>query len=171
MLLQFITEPDPLFSLCVSDAHPGLQEAIRKELIGCSRQRCKIHFMRNILSHVPARDKKYPAGRIKPIWNQPDSHSAREYANRIIDEFEEQFSKSMNCLEEGLEDSVQSFEFSEIDSRKTSSANQLEVPLNWNRLPDGRIRWLLERKLRIILDTIGDQRWNHNSPLCVHRTG
>ncbi len=26
--------------------------------------------------------------------------------------------------------------------------------LNWNRLPDGRIRWLLERKLRTILDTI-----------------
>ncbi len=112
--------------LCVSDAHPGPQEAIRKELIGCSRQRCKIHFMRNILSHVPARDKKYLAGRIKQIWNQPDSHSAREYANRIIDEFEEQFPKSMNCLEEGLEDSVQFFEFSEIDSRKTSSANQLE---------------------------------------------
>ncbi len=82
--------------------------------------------MRNILSHVPARDKKYLAGRIKQIWNQPDSHSAREYANRIIDEFEEQFPKSMNCLEEGLEDSVQFFEFSEIDSRKTSSANQLE---------------------------------------------
>ncbi len=34
--------------------------------------------------------------------------------------------KMMKCLEEGLEDSVQFFEFSEIDSRKTSSANQLE---------------------------------------------
>ncbi len=112
--------------LCVSDAHLGLQAAIRKELIGCSWQRCKIHFMRNILSHLPARDKEAVAGRIKQIWNQPNSQSAREYAYRIIEEFEEQFPKSMTCLEDGLEDSLQYYEFSEIDSRKTASTNQLE---------------------------------------------
>ena len=38
----------------VSDAHQGLGSAIKKSLVGCSRQRCKVHFMRNILVHVPA---------------------------------------------------------------------------------------------------------------------
>ena len=35
--------------LCISDAHKGLQAAIRKEFIETSWQRCKVHFMRNIL--------------------------------------------------------------------------------------------------------------------------
>lgn len=112
--------------LCVSDAHLGLQAAIKKELIGCSWQRCKVHFMRNILSHVSAKDKEFLAGKIKQIWNQPDGKSARDYANRLIEELEERFPKATECLENGLEDSIQFFELSEIDGRKTSSTNQLE---------------------------------------------
>jgi len=38
--------------LCVSDAYKGLQVAIRKEFISNAWQRCKVHFMRNILAHV-----------------------------------------------------------------------------------------------------------------------
>jgi transposase-like protein len=37
-------------ALCVSDAHAGLQAAVRKEWLGASWQRCKVHFMRNITS-------------------------------------------------------------------------------------------------------------------------
>lgn len=39
--------------LCVSDAHKGLQAAIRNTLSGTTWQRCKVHFMRNILAYVP----------------------------------------------------------------------------------------------------------------------
>jgi putative transposase len=35
-------------SLCISDAHAGIQAAVKKELLGSSWQRCKVHFMRNI---------------------------------------------------------------------------------------------------------------------------
>lgn len=44
--------------LCVSDAHAGLQAAIRKEFLGASWQRCKVHFMRNILAHVNQKEKE-----------------------------------------------------------------------------------------------------------------
>jgi putative transposase len=44
--------------LAVSDAHQGLVSAIKKSFVGCSWQRCKVHFMRNILVHVPAKDKE-----------------------------------------------------------------------------------------------------------------
>jgi transposase-like protein len=40
-------------ALCVSDAHAGIQAAVRKEWLGASWQRCKVHFMRNILAKVP----------------------------------------------------------------------------------------------------------------------
>ena len=43
--------------LVVSDAHAGLVAAIRKGFPGASWQRCKVHFMRNILAHIPHKDK------------------------------------------------------------------------------------------------------------------
>ena len=38
--------------LVVSDAHVGLKKAIVAALAGASWQRCRVHFMRNVLSHV-----------------------------------------------------------------------------------------------------------------------
>jgi len=47
--------------LVVSDAHKGLVSAVKKSFIGASWQRCKVHFMRNILAHIPAKQKKFLA--------------------------------------------------------------------------------------------------------------
>lgn len=112
--------------LAVSDAHQGLVAAIRKSFIGCSWQRCKVHFMRNILAHIPAKDKESFAAKLKQIWQQPDYESAKRYAKLIIQEYETRFAKAIEVLENGLEDSLQYYEFPEIDSRKISSTNVLE---------------------------------------------
>ena len=42
--------------LVVSDAHKGLVSAVQKSFIGASWQRDKVHFMRNIMAHVPAKN-------------------------------------------------------------------------------------------------------------------
>jgi len=39
--------------LVISDAHEGLKAAIKKILTGSAWQRCRVHFMRNVLSQVP----------------------------------------------------------------------------------------------------------------------
>ena len=54
--------------LVVSDAHAGLVAAIRKGFPGASWQRCKVHFMRNILAHIPHKDKDSFAQNLKTIW-------------------------------------------------------------------------------------------------------
>jgi transposase-like protein len=41
----------------ISDAHQGTQAAVKKQWLGASWQRCKVHFMRNILAKIPHRDK------------------------------------------------------------------------------------------------------------------
>ena len=112
--------------LAVSDAHQGLVAAVQESFLGCSWQRCKVHFMRNILAHVPAKEKERFAARLKQIWQQPDSKSARIYANHLIQEYAGQFPKAVETLENGLEDSLQYYEFPEIDARKISSTNILE---------------------------------------------
>jgi transposase-like protein len=45
-------------SLVISDAHAGLVAVIRESFPGACWQRCKVHFMRNILVRVPYRDKQ-----------------------------------------------------------------------------------------------------------------
>ena len=39
--------------LVISDTHEGLKNAIAATLDGASWQRCRTHFMRNLLSRVP----------------------------------------------------------------------------------------------------------------------
>lgn len=110
----------------VSDAHKGLVKAIQKSFIGCSWQRCKVHFMRNVLAHVPAKEKEFFAAKLKQIWQQPDVQSARKYAQMLIDEYGDRFPKAIEILIEGLEESLQYYQFPEIDFRKISSTNMLE---------------------------------------------
>lgn len=112
--------------LVVSDAHKGLVKAARESFVGCSWQRCKVHFMRNILGCVSSRDKKYFAEKLKQIWLQPDYDSAKKYADWFMNEYEGKYSQAIATLEEGLEESLQFFNFRQIDARKIASTNLLE---------------------------------------------
>ena len=112
--------------LVVSDAHKGLIKAARESFVGCSWQRCKVHFMRNILAHISGKDKKSFAEKLKQIWLQPDYDSAKKYAHALMDEYEAKYHQAISTLEEGLEESLQFFSFPAIDARKIASTNLLE---------------------------------------------
>ncbi|MGE1062180.1 IS256 family transposase [Megasphaera paucivorans] len=112
--------------LVVSDAQKGLVKAAREAFIGCSWQRCKVHFMRNILAYVSDKNKKAFAEKLKQIWLQPDYESAQKYANELMNDYEAQYPRAILTSEDGLEDSLQFFSFQEIDARKISSTNLLE---------------------------------------------
>ena len=77
--------------LVVSDAHEGLKAAATKCFLGSSWQRCKVHFMRNILAHVDHKNKAYVAEKLKQIWNQPDRKTALQLATLFTKEFAETF--------------------------------------------------------------------------------
>ena len=88
--------------LCVSDAHKGLEAAIRQTLPGTTWQRCKVHFMRNILAYVPHRYKDTVACRLKLIWKAPDEKAARALKEDFCREYENSYPKAVECLEEGF---------------------------------------------------------------------
>lgn len=113
-------------SLCISDAHKGIQAAVRKELIGTSWQRCKVHFMRNILARVPHSGKKMVAAQLKQIWLQPDRESAERVAGQVLEDYGKRHPEAMETLESGLEDSLQFYAYPEIDHRRIASTNVLE---------------------------------------------
>ena len=112
--------------LVISDAHAGLQSAVKKCFLGASWQRCKVHFMRNILGHVAHRDKAAAGECLRQIWLQEDRDMALELAARFRERYGKKYPKAVECLEDGLEDSLQYLALPEFDKRKTSSTNILE---------------------------------------------
>lgn len=82
--------------------------------------------MRNILAHVNQKEKEKFASQLKQIWLEPDRESSIACAKRLIDKYENRFPKATECLEAGLEDSLQFHNFPEIDHRKIASSNTLE---------------------------------------------
>ncbi|NLY37240.1 MAG: IS256 family transposase, partial [Tissierellia bacterium] len=112
--------------LVVSDAHLGLQAAIRESFPMASWQRCKVHFMRNIMAHVPHKEKESFAAQLKQIWLAPNRDMAYLRAKTLIETYQKRFPKAIETLEKGLEDSLQFFQFPEIDPRKISSTNLME---------------------------------------------
>jgi len=113
-------------TLIVSDAHSGLKSAIAEEFPGASWQRCKVHFMRNILVNVPHHAKGVFAAELKEIWTAPTEENARRRAERLTEKYEGRFPKAVRILEEGLDDSLAFYGLEEIDPRKISSTNMLE---------------------------------------------
>jgi len=55
-------------TLTVSDAHKDLEVAIGECYLRAYWQRCKVHFIHNILVHVPFGDKERLTSLLKGIW-------------------------------------------------------------------------------------------------------
>ena len=81
--------------LIISDAHSGLVSAIRESFPGASWQRCKVHFMRNILAYVPQKEQKSFAETLKEIWLAPTAEFARKRAYDVIDSYAKCFPKAV----------------------------------------------------------------------------
>lgn len=112
--------------LVISDAHAGLVSAIRESFPGVSWQRCKVHFIRNILAYVPQKEKKSFASALKEICLSPSAEPARKRAYEVINAYSKRFPKAVQCLENGLEDSLTFYAFPKLDARKISSSNMIE---------------------------------------------
>jgi len=117
-----LTDP----SLIISDAHEGLIAAIGACFPGASWQRCKVRFMRNILVHVPHREKERFASLLKRIWMTTDPAIARQRAKELADEYKDRRPRAIDTLEEGLDDALTFLSFPSLNSRKVSSNNMLE---------------------------------------------
>jgi putative transposase len=63
--------------LVISDAHTGLRSAIEAILIGTAWQRCRVHFLRNVLAQVPKGSAEMVAAAIRTIFAQPDAEHVR----------------------------------------------------------------------------------------------
>jgi putative transposase len=85
-------------ALVVSDAHSGLVDAIASVLPGATWQRCRVHFVRNVLTKVPRATQSMVATLIRSIFEQPDAHQVMAQHARVIDQLTERFADAAHML-------------------------------------------------------------------------
>jgi putative transposase len=69
--------------LVTSDAHEGLKQAIATVLSGATWQRCRVHFMRNLLATVPKGAREAIAAVVRTIFAQPDHATAMTQLRKV----------------------------------------------------------------------------------------
>jgi transposase-like protein len=84
--------------LVTSDAHEGLKAAMGQVLSGASWQRCRVHFMRNLLAHVPRGDKSIAAAALRTIFAQPDRQAAGIQVAEVIQAMKRRWPKAAELL-------------------------------------------------------------------------
>jgi transposase-like protein len=87
-------------TLVISDAHPGLVDAVRSTLTGATWQRCRTHFMRNLLTRVPRSAQAVVATLVRTIFAQPDAASVWEQHARVVEQLTERFPAAAELLAE-----------------------------------------------------------------------
>jgi putative transposase len=112
--------------LVISDAHEGLRQAIAKVLAGSTWQRCRLHFMRNLLSTVPKQAQDAVAAIVRSIFSQPDHASAMTQLNEVARMLEDRFPQATELLEEASEDVLAHLHFPLEHRRRLHSTNPLE---------------------------------------------
>jgi putative transposase len=71
--------------LVISDAHPGLVAAIGSALPGASWQRCRTHYLRNLLTRVPKSAQPHVATQVRTIFDQADAEAVGAQFDRVVD--------------------------------------------------------------------------------------
>jgi putative transposase len=112
--------------LVTSDAHPGLVDAIAAALPGASWQRCRTHFMRNLLTRVPKSAQSFVATMVRSIFAQPDAETVHEQHRRIADQLETRFPEAATLLEAAAADLLAFSGFPKEHWRQLWSNNSLE---------------------------------------------
>jgi len=112
--------------LVISDAHLGLREAIATVLGGAAWQRCRVHFMRNVLARVPRAAQNEVADTIRSIFAQPDQESAHRQLRFVADQLRPRHYRVTELLEEAEEDLLAHMWFPREHWRKLHSTNPLE---------------------------------------------
>ena len=110
----------------ISDAHQGLKQAIAAVLIGSSWQRCRVHFLRNVLAHVPKGNAEMVAAAIRTIFAQPDAAHVRDQLDVIAGMLGRQLPKVEAMLREAADDLLASAHSHPATGRRSGP------PTRWN---------------------------------------
>ncbi|HEY2562165.1 MAG TPA: IS256 family transposase [Acidimicrobiales bacterium] len=112
--------------LVVSDAHVGLKTAIAQVFIGAAWQRCRVHFMRNVLARVPKIQSQMVSALIRTVFAQPDQPSVRQQLIDVSATLAPKFPDVAELLDDAADDVCAFASFPRQHWTKLWSTNSIE---------------------------------------------
>jgi putative transposase len=126
--------------LVISDDHTGLVGAVQAVLPGASWQRCRTHFMRNLLTRVPKNAQGVVATLVRTIFAQPSLEEVAAQLSRVTEQLERLFPAAAELLAQAGPD------ITAFSSLPTEHWRQI-----WSNNPQER----LNREIRRRTDVVG----------------
>jgi putative transposase len=90
--------------LVTSDAHPGLVSAIGSTLPGASWQRCRTHYLRDLLQKVAKSTQPWVATLVRTIFDQPDADCVGAQFDRVVAALSDKLPEAAAHLDEARDD-------------------------------------------------------------------
>jgi putative transposase len=112
--------------LVISDQHAGLVAALRRVLQGAAHQRCRVHFIRNLLALVPKSHKDMVAAVFRTIFAQPDAATVAATWDTVRDQLATAFPKIRPLMDEAKAEVLAFTAFPRSHWAKIWSTNPLE---------------------------------------------
>lgn len=111
--------------LVISDSHSGLKAAIR-QVFCTSWQRCRVHFMRNMLGRVSSASPSVVRAALQQVFVQTDEKSAHATWREVAAQMEKSFPAVTEMMDDAEADVLAYFGFPEAHRVKFHSTNTLE---------------------------------------------
>jgi putative transposase len=112
--------------LVISDQHAGLVKALTRCFAGASHQRCRVHFARNLLAHVPKSHGDMVAAVFRTIFAQPDATAVSATWDEVRDQLTRSFPKIGPLMDEAKAEVTAFTIFPRAHWQKIWSTNPLE---------------------------------------------
>jgi len=111
--------------LVISDAHEGLKAAVAK-VLHASWQRCRVHFLRNVLAHAGKQGRRVVSAFIGTAFAQDDAETARAQWRQVADQLRPKVPKLALLMDEAEADVLAFMSFPKDHRPKIHSTNPIE---------------------------------------------
>ena len=112
--------------LVIADAHAGLAAAADRTIQGAGRQRCRVHFIRNLLALVPRTHQHMAAAVFRTIFAQPDPGAVRDAWDEVAAQLGARFPKVAALMADAKPEVLAFAAFPRAHWQKIWSTNPLE---------------------------------------------
>ena len=111
--------------LVIADDHKGLKAAATR-ILGATAQRCRVHFMRNLLAHAGKEGRRVVSTFVATAFAQDDADSAAAQWRLVADQFKPKAPKLAALMDEAEHDVLAYMSFPREHRQKLHSTNPLE---------------------------------------------
>ena len=131
--------------LVIADDHKGLKAAATR-ILGATAQRCRVHFMRNLLAHAGKRGRRVVSAFVATAFAQDDADSAAAQWRLIANQLKPKAPKLAALMDEAQHDVLAYMSFPREHRQKLYSTNPLERPQRRDQATHQRRRHLPQRR-------------------------